>query len=149
MYENIRMPYDGSDEANKAAVHGIELAAEVGSTIYALYVVDLPGVPRALSLRDDEEHLRREYREYGEEILDEICSLATEYGVDCKQVIRTGTVSEEIVDYADEEGMDAIVIGIQLQGKGQLAPRQHYGQGGPHCNSARHFASDSRRRTVA
>lgn len=105
------------DEANRAAVHRIELAAEVGSTIYALYVVDLPGVPLALSIRDDEEHLRREYREYGEEILDEICGLATEHGVDCKPVIRTETVSEEIVGVADEEGMDAIVIGSSYRGK--------------------------------
>ncbi|MFC4360562.1 universal stress protein [Halobium salinum] len=117
MYDNILLPYDGSDEAKKAAVHGIELAATVGATIHAFYVIDLPGVPRALSLRDDEERLRREYEEFGEEILDEICSIAAEHGVDCETDMRSGTVSDEIVDYAEERGMDAIVIGSAYRGK--------------------------------
>ena len=49
MYDTILVPYDGSDEGRKGAVHGIELAAALGADIHALYVIDLPGAPRALS----------------------------------------------------------------------------------------------------
>ena len=117
MYDHILIPYDGTDEARKGAIHGIELASALGATLHALYVIDLPGVPRALSLRDDEEQMREEYREYGEEVLDEICGVAEKHDVACKTAIRTGSVSDEIVGFADDEGMDAIVMGSAYRGK--------------------------------
>ena len=116
MYDQILIPYDGSDEARKAAVHGIELAAALGSTVHALYVIDLPGAPRALALRDDEEEIREQYREYGEEVTGELAEVAAEHGVDCVTAIKTGSPADRIVAYADEEGMDAILMGSAYQG---------------------------------
>lgn len=117
MYEHILVPYDGSDEAEKGAIHGIELAAALGATAHGLYVSDLPGVPRALSIRDDEETVRQEYREYGEEKLAELEAIADEHGVEFTMNFRTGTTSEEIVDFAEAEGMDVIVMGSAYRGK--------------------------------
>lgn len=117
MYDTILIPYDGSDESRKGAEHGIQLAAALGTSVHALYVIDLPGAPRALALRDDEEELRQEYREYGEEVLGEISEIAAEHGVECSTSIRTGAPSEEIVDCAEENGLDAIVMGSAYQGK--------------------------------
>ena len=116
MYDRILIPYDGSEEAEKGAVHGIELAAALGAEVTALYVIDLPGAPRALSLRDDEEELRERYREYGNEVLTELCDTAAEHGVDCSTALRTGSVAGEITDYAQQEGMDAIVMGSAYRG---------------------------------
>lgn len=117
MYDHILIPYDGSAESKKGATHGIELAAELGSTVHALYVMDLPGVPRAMSIRDDEETVREEYERYGENALDEIEAVASEYGVECEREIRSGSPSEEIVEYAEEEGLDVIVMGSAYRGK--------------------------------
>ncbi|MFC7076891.1 universal stress protein [Haloarcula halophila] len=117
MYEHILVPYDGSDEAQKGAKHGIELAAVLGATVHGLYVIGLPGTPRALSLRDDEEEMREEYREYGEQALSELGDIAEEHGVTFERAIRTGKASEEIVEFAEEEGMDAIVLGSAYRGK--------------------------------
>lgn len=117
MYDTILIPYNGTDESQKGAEHGIQLAAALGASVHALYVIDLPGAPRALALRDDEEEMRREYREYGEEVLGEIADVAAEHGVECSTSIRTGSPSEEIVAYAEEEGLDAIVMGSAYQGK--------------------------------
>ncbi|MFB6207374.1 MAG: universal stress protein [Haloglomus sp.] len=117
MYDTILIPYDGSDEAKKGAEHGIGLADALGASVHALYVADLPGVPRALALRDDEEQLRQEYQEYGEEAVSAVADLAAEHDVECTTAIRTGSVSEEIVDYAEDEGMDAIVMGSAYRGK--------------------------------
>ncbi|RLM53856.1 universal stress protein [Halobellus sp. Atlit-31R] len=116
MYEQILIPYDGSDEAKKGAIHGVELAAALGAAVHTLYVIDLPGVPRALALRDDEEQMREEYREYGEQILGEIEEIAADHDVECTTVMRSGSPSEEIVDYAEDEGMDAIVMGSAYRG---------------------------------
>lgn len=117
MYDTILIPYDGSNEGKKAATHGIELAAALGADIHALYVIDLPGAPRALALRDDEEEMRERYREYGEDVLSEIEEIAGDHGVGCTKAFRTGSVSDEIVDYADVEEMDAIVMGSAYRGK--------------------------------
>jgi len=117
MYEQILIPYDGSDEAKRGAKHGIELAAALGASVHGLYVIDLPGAPRALALRDDEEQMRKEYKQYGEEVLSELSDMAGEQGVDIETGIRTGTPSEEIVDYAEDEGLDAIVMGSAYRGK--------------------------------
>lgn len=117
MYDRILIPTDGSKEAKKGTEHGIGLAAAVGATVHALYVIDLPGSPRALSLRDDEESMRAEYQEYGEEVTSAVCEAAAAAGVDCETEIKTGAPSEEIVQYAEGEGMDAIVIGSAYQGK--------------------------------
>ncbi|MDQ2056237.1 universal stress protein [Halobellus sp. H-GB7] len=116
MYEHILIPYDGSDEAKKGAIHGIELAAALDAEVTTLYVIDLPGAPRALALRDDEEQMREDYRKYGEEILGEIEDIAAEHGVECTTAMRTGSPSEEIVDYAEDEGMGAIVMGSAYRG---------------------------------
>ncbi|EMA36778.1 universal stress protein [Halococcus hamelinensis] len=117
MYETILVPTDGSNEARKAAAHGIELAAALGATVHTLYVMDLPGVPRALSVRDDEETVREEYREFGERVTSEVCTMANRADVKCVTALRTGTVHEEIVEYADEMGLDAIVMGTGYQGR--------------------------------
>jgi nucleotide-binding universal stress UspA family protein len=117
MYETILIPYDGSDEGDMGARHGIELAAALGADVHALYVIDLPGAPRALSIRDDEEQMRREYNEYGDRILGEIGEVAADHGVDCTRAKRSGSPSEEIVRYAEEEEMGAIVMGSGFRGK--------------------------------
>lgn len=117
MYDTILIPYDGSDEARRGADHGIELAASLGASIHALYVVDLPGAPRTVYVRDDEEELREEYREYGEQATEEICETADEIGVDCTTAIKTGSPAEEITEYAEKHDLDAIVIGSAFQGK--------------------------------
>ena len=117
MYDNILLPYDGSKEARKGAEHGVGLAAALGASVHALYVVDLPGAPRALSIRDDEERMREEYQEYGEEVTAELCEMAADAGVECTTAVKTGSPAEEIVEYAESEGIDAIVIGSAYRGK--------------------------------
>lgn len=117
MYDTILIPFDGSDEARRGAEHGIELAASLGASIHALYVIDLPGAPRTVYVRDDEEEVRDDYREYGEEATAEICEKAAEMGVECTAEIRTGSPAEEIVNYAEAEDLDAIVLGSAYQGR--------------------------------
>ncbi|MFB6256008.1 MAG: universal stress protein [Haloplanus sp.] len=117
MYENVLIPFDGSDEAMKGAKHGIELAKTCGGTVHALYVIDLPGTPRTVYLRDDEEEMRERYREYGEEMTGDVCEMASEEGLDCVTALRSGSPGEEIVDYAKNEGMNVIVLGSAYRGK--------------------------------
>jgi len=117
MYEHMLLPYDGSTESKNGAEHGIRLAAKLGSTVHGLYVIDLPGAPRALALRDDEEEMRAEYEEYGNDQLGALGEIAADHGVEYESHIRTGAPAEEIVEFADDEGIDVIVIGSAYRGK--------------------------------
>lgn len=116
MYDNILIPFDGTDEARKGAEHGVDLAATVGATIHALYVIDLPGTPRTVYVTDDEEEIREKYEAYGEEVTSELCEMAAKKGADCTQVLKSGSVHEEILDYADETDIDLIVMGSAYRG---------------------------------
>lgn len=117
MHDTILIPYDGSEEATKGADHGIELAAELGATVHALYVVDLPDAPRGPFIRGDEDEMREDYREFGEARTEEIREKAAEKGVDCTTAIRTGPAEDRIVEYAEDEEIDAIVMGTGYRGK--------------------------------
>ena len=116
MYDTILVPFDGTDEAQKGAKHAVDLAASVGATVHALYVVDLPGTPRTVYIRDDEEEMREEYRKYGEEVTSEVCNMAAERNVDCVQALQSGTVHEEVVEYAEDNEVDLIVMGSAYRG---------------------------------
>jgi nucleotide-binding universal stress UspA family protein len=117
MYEEILVPTDGSNEADKATDHAIALANAVGATLHALYVIDLPNAPRALQIMDDEEETRERYREYGQEVTDDVREAAASVDVECVTAMRSGSPHEEIVAYADEEGMDLIVMGTGYRGR--------------------------------
>ncbi len=117
MYDNILVPYDGTEESDIGADHGVDLASAVDATVHALYVIDLPGAPRSAYIRDDEEELREEYHDYGEEVTGDLRDQADDAGVDCVTAIRSGSIREEIVDYAEENDIDLIVMGTAYRGK--------------------------------
>ncbi|PSP84998.1 universal stress protein [Halobacteriales archaeon QS_1_68_17] len=117
MYDKILVPTDGGTAAQKGVEHAIELASAVGATVHALYVIDLPGAPRTPHIWDDEEEIREEYESHGEEITAEVCDAAADAGVECIGVLRTGTVHEEVSDYAEQEGVDLVVMGTGYRGK--------------------------------
>jgi Universal stress protein UspA and related nucleotide-binding proteins len=116
MYDEILVPYDGSDEAMKGADDAIQLAAAVGASIRALYVINISGTPRSVYISQDDDELKEDFRSYGREVTTDLCDRASEEGVDCSTVIRSGDVATEIVDYADAEEMDLIMMGSGYKG---------------------------------
>jgi nucleotide-binding universal stress UspA family protein len=117
MYTRILIPTDGGRKSEKAAEHAIELAEALGSTVHALYVMDLPGAPRTPYIYGDEEEMKRKYREYGEEVTEAVRARAEAAGVDCVTDVTSGTIHEEIVTYADREEIDLIVMVAGYRGR--------------------------------
>lgn len=117
MYERILIPTDGGRKSEKAAEHAIDLAATIDATVHALYVMDLPGAPRTPYIYGDEEEMKKEYRNYGEEVTTDICEMAANAGVECVTAIKQGTIHEEIINYANEENIDLIVMVAGFRGK--------------------------------
>lgn len=115
MYDRILVPTDGSKDSRKGVDHAIALAAAVGATVHALYVIEEGGNPWMSESMDDQ--LDRA-REYGEEITGRVADQAAEAGVECVTAIKVGpAVHEKINDYVADEDVDIVVMGSGYHGK--------------------------------
>ncbi|MFC6906477.1 universal stress protein [Halalkalicoccus tibetensis] len=110
MYHDILIPTDGSKDARKAVEHGIDLAEAFDATVHALYVVEsrLVTIPSGSMRQADE---RDDWVEYGREITEEVSVEAERRGLSSTTAVESGKAHEEIVEYADRNGIDCIVMG--------------------------------------
>ena len=114
MYDSILVPTDGSNDARKGAEHAIDLAAALGSTVHAVYVIREGTNPWDSRSLDDQ---MDEARAYGDELTGEVADMAADAGVDCVTETKIGSsVAEEINEYVEEEDVDAIVMGSGFRG---------------------------------
>lgn len=115
MYDKILVPTDGSSTAKKGENHAIEQAAALDSTIHGLYVIEEGGNPWLSESMEDQQDRARSY---GQELLEEFGARVEDAGVDFESAVKVGPdVYEEINEYAEEEGMDAIIMGTGYRGK--------------------------------
>ncbi|WP_331234799.1 universal stress protein [Natronorarus salvus] len=103
MYDDVLVPIDGSAAAEAALVAATDLA---DGRIHALSVVD----DRAFLLLDDDlvEEVRAELGAGSDRAL----AAATDLDPTVEPVRREGDPVEEILAYADDEAVDAIVLGV-------------------------------------
>jgi len=87
MYSKILIGTDGSDTATKAVRIGADLAAALGATPLLLYVGDA---------------------QKGEEVL---ARTASELGIQGERKIVQGDPDDKIIELAESEGVDLIVVG--------------------------------------
>lgn len=111
MYDSILVATDGSETATVAAEHAIELARQVDGTVDVIAVLE-SRTEYDNAIVDPAEVDRRR-REQATAALEDISESAADADVPVETEIRTGVPSEEIVAYADEQGIDAIVIGAR------------------------------------
>lgn len=110
MYESILVPTDGSDHSLRAAEEAVGLADD-GATIHALGVIeDLPlyrqsGRGAKLQTTEDTAVLTRL-----EDATEHVGELAADAGLTHEAVVTEGVPHHEIVRYAKEHGVDAIVM---------------------------------------
>ncbi|MDS0477158.1 universal stress protein [Natrinema sp. 1APR25-10V2] len=113
MYDTILVPTDGSDPANRAVEHALELANNYQADIHAIYCVETYryGEPALSSA----EIVLDRLEEQGAAMLDELADRADNVGIDCGCTVCHGRPWEEILEKADEIDADLIVIGFQGQ----------------------------------
>lgn len=114
MYDSVLIATDGSDEANNGVRYGLDLAEKTGATVHALYVVGTKA-SYILTVGISDQELES-YREYGEDVVTAVVDEARDRGLDARGAVRTGRPSEEIVEYANDQGIDAIVMGKRGHG---------------------------------
>lgn len=111
---DILIPTDGSKQAERGVEYGLQLAEEFDAKVHALYVIETKATYILTVGLSDEE--MDEHREYGEDVVEDIVERASELGLEGRGVIKTGRVPEEIVEYAEDTGIDHIVMGKQGRG---------------------------------
>ncbi|MFW5917470.1 MAG: universal stress protein [Halorubrum sp.] len=117
MYDDILVPTDGSEAVDRALDHAIGLASDHDATVHALYVVDRRIA--TASSGDLHDEVVADLESQGEEAVDSVVERAEEAGLDVEAHVVEGTPDTEIVDYADENGID--VIALSPEGK---SPRE-------------------------
>jgi len=110
MYTNILVATDGSKRAKRAAEHAIELAKQDDATIHALYVMDM-GDAAFVAIPDDIAETRGRLEKKGAKFVDAIEELAVAAGIECTTAVKSGIAPERIVEYAEENDIDLIVMG--------------------------------------
>jgi nucleotide-binding universal stress UspA family protein len=107
-FESILVSTDGSDSAEAAADEAIDLALATGAALHVVNVVDLS----AIGTNTDVGMVLDELEEAGRKAVERIADRATERGVSTVEPsVLSGTPRRSIVDYADEQDVDCIVMG--------------------------------------
>ncbi|OYR54309.1 universal stress protein [Halorubrum halodurans] len=117
MYERILIPTDGSDVAEAAVDHALDLAARYGAEVHALYVVDIDSVNYSLGteqvdrLKQGRFDEMEEVKERADEATGTVADRGAERGIDVVEHVSGGRPHKVIADYAEDNGMDLVVMG--------------------------------------
>ncbi|PSQ48576.1 universal stress protein [Halobacteriales archaeon SW_7_65_23] len=131
MYANILYPTDGSESAEAAIEDVRDLAETYDATVHVLYVVDTThaglgsdpdqekapgmvghpegGTAGMVGDRSTAEEVQRTLERQGESIVEEAREQLGD--VDATTAVRAGVPYEAILDYAETEDIDLIVMG--------------------------------------
>jgi nucleotide-binding universal stress UspA family protein len=109
MYDDILLPTDGSAGTSAAMEHALAIGADHAATIHGLYVVDSRLARAAAEDRRDE--IVADLEAQGEQALGEVRDPVEDAGLEAVTVQRDGVPHRVVVEYADEHGVDLIVMG--------------------------------------
>jgi nucleotide-binding universal stress UspA family protein len=116
-FSTILVGIDGSQSSIDAADYAIEMAKKDGAQVIALTVNRIPLSSYGLATPQDEVKQSKENEEMQEfkEWLDKISQNAKQNSVQLKKEIINSQMSVEaaVVEYAESEGVDLIVIGTR------------------------------------
>jgi nucleotide-binding universal stress UspA family protein len=117
MYERILVPTDGSDVAEAAVDHALDLAEKYDAEVHALYVVDIDSVNYSLGteqvdrLKQGRFDEMEEVKERADEATAVVADRGAERDIDVVEHVSGGRPHKVIASYAEDNGVDLIVMG--------------------------------------
>ncbi|WP_257298953.1 universal stress protein [Haloarchaeobius sp. FL176] len=124
-YTDILLPTDGSEDAAAAADPATDLASTYGATLHVLGVVDVVRESGPFSAGGvDQAYIDRllDAEREGVDALADDCADRAGDGLSIERAAVTGTPSEAIVEYVEDNGVDLVVMSSSGQSSltGQL-----------------------------
>ena len=121
MFKSILIPFDGSPNAEKALLKGLQLAGHFEGTSVTILTVyrhhSMLEASLSMVRPDDPGNLDDIMRNHAREVAEYGKRLAQEAGYDdARAFVKSGPASRTIVNFAKEHDMDLIVIGSRGMG---------------------------------
>ncbi len=111
MFRKIVVAHDGSEGAHKAMAVAIDLAKHYGAEIHFISVIE--ELPKYAATLDEVEEVHAEALRHYQAIQAEACQQAERRGVKAYDKVIPGHEVETIVQYAEQEHCDLLVVGRQ------------------------------------
>lgn len=109
LYQNIVIATDGSENTRRAIEYGIKFAKFSGATVHALHVVDTSSLSQNWTV--GWETIYEILQNEGRRAISKVKEYGETSGVDVKEVLLEGHPSSEIIDFAENNDIDLIVMG--------------------------------------
>ncbi len=112
IYRKIMVATDGSESVRKAVETAVEIAKITGAKLYAVYVITLGGFSMPYPKDVGWERITLEYfRNEGREATAYVEESGKAANVEVESVILEGSPANELVDFAEKNDIDLIVVG--------------------------------------
>jgi len=108
-FRSIVIATDGSENTWKATSYGIKIAKLSGATVHALYVMDTSSVSQSWTA--GKEIIYEILKKEGQKATSKVKECGGASDVEVKEVILEGHPSREIIDFAEDNEIDLIVMG--------------------------------------
>ena len=110
MYDDILVPTDGSEGTDKAAEHALDIAEKYDATAHVVYVVNTSAYS-TLPADSNWESITAALEDEGKEATGEIVERMHDADVDAVPSVEEGIPHKTILEYADNNDIDLIVMG--------------------------------------
>ena len=117
MYDTILVPTDGSDTAEYAVEHAIDLAEKYDADVHALYVVDTSAIDVSLGTEQVDRIQQGKFGDMPEleqranEATGVVAAKAEAHDIDVTEAVVAGQPHKQISNYAADNDVDLIVMG--------------------------------------
>jgi nucleotide-binding universal stress UspA family protein len=111
VYDTILVPTDGSEGAERAVSHALDVAAQYGATVHVLYVADTRAALEFDEAGVDGQMVVDALVNAGERAVERVAADARAAGVAVETAVERGGPVETILDYAERVDADLLVMG--------------------------------------
>jgi nucleotide-binding universal stress UspA family protein len=114
--EKILIATDGSETAKKAVEFGVQIAGLSGAKVYAVFVIDTTPYYSIPLDQIWSKEVYEQLEKMGSEITLDVEKTAKIAGLEAESVVLKGNPAERIVNFAEEQNVDMIIVGAHGMG---------------------------------
>lgn len=110
-FKKILVATDGSENARRAASYGVNIAKATGAEVHALYIISTQHAVTTRTVMGWSEAFEEYLANKGGVAIADVEKLGKEAGVKVEPVFLKGIPADKILNYAEENNIDLIVMG--------------------------------------